>query len=182
MRGKDSRAPVSSALGAGMDKSWIACLIIVVPLLAAFSEYEGDGKLFNHGRFDANRSYTLTLGDIDLSFNGSYSFSSANLPTVAYVFGLDIISKEIIKEPLPINSTLELSISTTEGKKSFIKRGNLGNGHGPLPVEAIKHLCMVEVANLHIYKLNKVKNMKSKYWFQKQIPQQRSSPHSLSGV
>ena len=108
-----------------MNKYWITCLIIAVPLLTAFTKYEGDGELINHGVFDANWRHTLSLGNIELSTNGTYKYKSANLPAEEFVFGIEIQSGETVIEPLPINSTLELSVYNSEGKEVIHKAGNI---------------------------------------------------------
>mgnify|MGYP001828999239 FL=1 len=85
--------------------------------LVGCDTYQGDGNLISHGSLDANKKYTLDLGNISLSKNGFYKYTSSFLPNDKFVFGLEIFSKNVIENPLPINAHLELIVTDSMGVK-----------------------------------------------------------------
>lgn len=93
---------------------WV--LLLCFSLIGCDS-YQGDGNLINHGSFDANKGYTLDLGNINLSKNGFYKYTSSFLPKEKFVFGLVISSKDVIENPLPINAHLEIIVTDSMGIK-----------------------------------------------------------------
>ena len=92
-------------------------LLLICFSFVGCDAYQGDGNLINHGSFDANKKYTLDLGNINLSKNGLYKYTSSFLPKDKFVFGLEISSKHVIENPLPINAHLEIIVTDSKGVK-----------------------------------------------------------------
>jgi len=70
--------------------------IVVATLFSACvtSDYQGDGKLVNHGPFAAKDRYVLDLGPVDLARTGKYIYTMGNLPGDRFAIGLEIVEAE----------------------------------------------------------------------------------------
>lgn len=81
-----------------MDKrsSFRGGVLVVVTTLAACatSEFQGDGKLVDHGPFAAKDRYVLDLGPVDMGRPGKYTYTMARLPETDFVVGLEIVETE----------------------------------------------------------------------------------------
>ncbi len=70
----------------------VACAILFSA--CATSNFQGDGKLVDHGLFAAKDRYVLDLGPVDLARTGKYAYTMSNLPEVTFVIGLEIVEAE----------------------------------------------------------------------------------------
>jgi len=58
------------------------------------SDFQGDGRLIDHGPFAAKDRYVLDLGPVDLGRTGKYTYTMTHFPAIDFVVGFEIIEAE----------------------------------------------------------------------------------------